>query len=244
MGEPASIEIGKLAEYGSTLNVTVNDKQILLPKFASVGGSLQSEFYDIHQGDAIEILSYYTVRQVAEFMDVILEPKTNLYVNNKRADMDTPVYDNFTVQWSMKELHLSDIDEDSTAETGDISGDKDTQQPEPQTEYAAEADDSGKNADMPEQDAGKNGIDNTADDTEKIQNDEAVGPVEMQIIVNDSPVILNGKSEYVFVDVFEYIDFDLSKPQGRGVATLVNGREAEYMEPLHNGDVLKIYWIK
>ena len=177
-------------------------------------------------------------------MDVILEPKTNLYVNNKRADMDTPVYDNFTVQWSMKELHLSDIDEDSMAEAGNISGDKDTQQTEPQDEYEAEADDAWNTSDMPGQDAEKASGDNTADGTWKTQNNEPTGLTEMQIIVNDTPIILKGKSEYVFVDVFEYIDFDLSKPQGSGVATLVNGREAEYMEPLHNGDVLKIYWIK
>ena len=77
---------------------------------------------------------------------------------------------------------------------------------------------------------------------------EATEPVPRQhnttvgVIVNNAPVILTGKSSYVFVDVFDRIDFDLSKPQGKSVATILNGREAQYMEPLKDGDVLEIYW--
>ena len=40
------------------------------------------------------------------------------------------------------------------------------------------------------------------------------------------------------------IDFDLSKPQGKGVVTKLNGRDAQYMEPLLENDVLEIYWEK
>ncbi|MCI6629270.1 MAG: dephospho-CoA kinase, partial [Lachnospiraceae bacterium] len=77
---------------------------------------------------------------------------------------------------------------------------------------------------------------------------EEAAPVPRQqnttvgVIVNNAPVILTGKSSYVFVDVFDRIDFDLSKPQGKSVATILNGREAQYMEPLKDGDVLEIYW--
>ena len=53
---------------------------------------------------------------------------------------------------------------------------------------------------------------------------------------------LTGKPSYVFVDVFVHIDFDLKNPQGPGVDTILNGREAQYMEPLHNGDTLTIRW--
>lgn len=53
---------------------------------------------------------------------------------------------------------------------------------------------------------------------------------------------LSGKPDYIFVDVFDHIDFDLSKPQGSSVETLLNGNKAQYIEPLHNGDVLDIFW--
>ncbi len=69
-------------------------------------------------------------------------------------------------------------------------------------------------------------------------------PLTIKVTANARPVTLSGKSEYVFVDVFDHIDFDLKNPQGSAVVTRLNGREAQYMEKLHNGDVLEIFWQK
>ena len=66
----------------------------------------------------------------------------------------------------------------------------------------------------------------------------------LEVMVNQIPVTLNGKKNYVFVDVFDYIDFDLSNPDGSDIVTNLNGRQAEYMEGLSNGDVIDIYWRK
>ena len=55
---------------------------------------------------------------------------------------------------------------------------------------------------------------------------------------------MHGKANYVFVDVFDYIDFDLRNPAGRSVVTKVNGLDAAYMQSLHEGDKLEIYWEK
>ena len=71
---------------------------------------------------------------------------------------------------------------------------------------------------------------------------ETTGPVKITVIVNKLPVVLSGKSSYVFVDVFSFIDFDLKNSGGRGIVTKLNGRNAEYMEPLKDGDVIEIYW--
>lgn len=68
------------------------------------------------------------------------------------------------------------------------------------------------------------------------------GNKRVTVIVNRIPVTLTGKVNYVFVDVFSFIEFDLSKPAGRNIVTRLNGRNAEYMEPLKEGDVLEIYW--
>ena len=80
----------------------------------------------------------------------------------------------------------------------------------------------------------------------KPEKPEADGELFLTIavIVNDRPVVLSGKKSYVFVDIFEYIDFDLSKSQGGGIVTNLNGRPAQYMENLHNGDRIEIYWRK
>ena len=280
-GEAAKLDINQLPEYGASMCVEVNDKKINLPKFASVNGQLQSGYYGIQENDSIEILSYYTVRQIAEFMDVIINQDMNIYVNNKLADMDTKVYENFSVIWTMEELQLSDRDkyENGQAEIANQdSEDSDPEYEETNTTdeaYGAESDEDEAyeaEADGAESDEDKayeaesddeeideaygaeadedvaykaeadEGNDAENGDTEKDGSVQLDTGMSIHVTVNQKHVQLSGKSEYVFVDVFQYIDFDLSKPQGSGIVTRLNGRDAQYMENIHNGDAIDIYW--
>ena len=68
-------------------------------------------------------------------------------------------------------------------------------------------------------------------------------PRNVYVVVNGKSVTMTGKPKYVFVDVFNFIEFDLSKPQG-AIVTQINGHDANYMEELQNGDVIQIYWRK
>ena len=77
-GGAAQMEISQLPEFGAKMWVEVNGKKIDLPKFASVNGKLQSGYYSIQENDEIEILGYYTVRQIAEFMDVVIDWAMNI----------------------------------------------------------------------------------------------------------------------------------------------------------------------
>lgn len=223
-GEPATLEINKLPEYEAVICVEVNEKKIELPKFASVNGELQSGYYEIQEGDEIEILNYYTVRQVSEFMDVMINKDMNIYVNNKLADMETKIYENFSIIWTMEELQLSDVGR----------YDKDGSLPE---RFADLAD--GEEEEYAR--AAKEGEESEEAGEEEV---EAVKeePVDMAVSVNGEPVVLRGKPAYVFVDVFDYIEFDLSKPQGKGIVANKNSRPAQYMETLNPGDELEIYW--
>ncbi len=300
-GEPARATLGQLPEFGSRMWVEVNEKKVDLPKFASVNGELQSEYYEIQENDEIEILGYYTVRQISEFMDVTIDWNMNIYVNNKIADMDTKVYENFSVIWTMEDLQLSDVEfyghteatemrtvEDRPAGTAGFSMAARTAQ----TAESAAADSAGagakeQNADGAESPAaGQSTADNAqpsgqqkpkgarivmgpgvkraeeeakakarareeaqarARAEEERRREELLNknaPVPINVMVNGSPVRLEGKKNYVFVDVFEYIDFDLSKPEGSGIVTNLNGRGAQYMESIKSGDVIEIYWKK
>ena len=67
-------------------------------------------------------------------------------------------------------------------------------------------------------------------------------PHDLHVIVNNEQITLHGKAEYVFVDVFDAIDFDLSQPKGRAIVTLLNGSTPDYMQKLGEGDKLEIYW--
>ena len=62
------------------------------------------------------------------------------------------------------------------------------------------------------------------------------------VTVNGETVELTGKEDYIFVDVFDRITFDLNAGNGRAIATLVNGTEAQFSEELHEGDKIELYW--
>lgn len=192
-GEEAKATIGDLPEASENITVIVNEQKIIIPKFAQVNGELQSSYYEIREDDKIELLNYYTVQQIAEFMDVALAPDMNLYVNHQPADRETPVYENFSVVWTKED-----------------------------------------------------GEDTLADTEPEIQEPEIREPEEAKsritVVVNQAPVTLEGKHSYVFVDVFEAIDFDLTRPQGKNIVTKLNGRPAQYMELLQDGDVIDIHW--
>lgn len=67
---------------------------------------------------------------------------------------------------------------------------------------------------------------------------------EVSVIVNGSPIVIPGKeTPVVFVDVFNHIDFDLTKPQGI-INLKLNGERAMYTDSLSSGDVIEISWKK
>lgn len=227
-GEEAKMTIGKLPEFVGKIDVYVNEQIVSLPKFASVNGQLQSEFYSICDGDEIEFLDYYTVKQIIEFMDVLLDENMYIYVNNKVADMDTKVYGNFSVTWSMANPET----DTNVAQSYD-----ELEEEEEQVVESAVAQTPVVNT--------TNNVATPASATTNETVTEVVNkPLEQQIgvIVNGRTYILKGKPEYVFVDVFDYIDFDLSRPQGSGIVTTINKQPAQYMETLKHGDVIEIYW--
>jgi len=62
--------------------------------------------------------------------------------------------------------------------------------------------------------------------------------------VNGKTVSLRkNQARHMFVDIFNYIDFDLSKPQGTIVLRL-NGRPAAFTDVISEGDEIEIYWRK
>lgn len=76
-----------------------------------------------------------------------------------------------------------------------------------------------------------------ATQTSKIANEES-----LYIVVNNETVCLPKKStEYIFAGVFDFIDFDLSKPQGT-IQLIKNGVSGALTDVIKDGDILEIYW--
>ena len=245
-GEAASATVGSLLEYGSTISVIVNDKKIELPKFAEVNGNLQSEYYDIHENDDIRMLNYYTVSQIIEFMDVILNPDMNIYVNNKKADRDTLCYDNFSVIWTMEDLSLSDV---SDEEEKNAKASTNQKAPAPKKKEIESYEDAVEAESIENSEYADDGkldeeyVEYKAAKEEAKRLEEESKNVSVTVFVNGDPVTMNDKQEYVFVDIFDHIDFDLkNRPAGKGIVTMLNSEKAVFSQPLKDGDFLDIYW--
>ena len=223
-GVPASMEIRQLTESGGSLVVEINHKNVHLPKFASVNGKLESEYYSIQDGDEIEFLKYYTIEQILQFMDISTDTYNTYYVNNNSADMNTKVYENFTVVMSKTEFvttYEELLKEESFYEESEK---KENTEPEDVNKVSKEP-----------------VILTSTEEKNKIPVEAPVENKRVIVMVNRKPVVLHGKPRYVFVDIFDYIDFDLSTPQGAIVTTL-NGVQAQFMEELHDGDMIEVYW--
>lgn len=78
--------------------------------------------------------------------------------------------------------------------------------------------------------------------TEETNQPEASSENSIEVLVNGETITMTGKQEYVYVDVFNYIDFNLNDPRGRTIMTLLNGENADYTAVLKNGDKIDIYW--
>ena len=252
-GEPAVLEIGKLPELGDALRVYVNGRQISLPKTAEVNGHRENEFYRIRPNDDIRIQNSYTVKEIAEFLDVPLGE--DIKVNDTAARPDTRVYEHFTVSWNMEkalaqgtyaDLPDADMEENAHGEESvmqkaeTVAGEAGKKQ---ETENAREGVSLIQKAETVAGEAEKDQETQTAaaDRTDDVTTQL---PHPLTVIVNHTPITMQGKASYVFVDVFDYIDFDLgtSASAGRSIVTNLNGRPAQYMEPLSEGDVIEIYW--
>ena len=102
MGEAAVCRLEELEEYGRVvITFEVNGRMITCPRFAEVNGSLEPPYYEIQENDWVEMRNFYTVAQIMEFMDVEIDMDSEILVNNKPADLDTLVYENFSVEWDV-----------------------------------------------------------------------------------------------------------------------------------------------
>lgn len=213
IGKDGSITVGQLEEFKSVVNFVVNGKNVSCPKFAYVNGSLQSEYYEIQENDTVLMENFYTVQQLFEFLDIDIT-ELEVYVNNVPADLDTKVYENFIVE---TRAWFSDLKEENTAQTVSEQTDR-----------------------IVNQEAIKSDEAKTASEENDAQPVKTA--VSVHVLVNNTPVTLSGKAEYQVVDVFLFYEFDLSTPKGPSVITKVNGERVEYGSPVHEGDMIEIYW--
>ena len=318
-GEAARYTINQLEEFNqASLTFIINGKDVICPKFVQVNGSLEPGSYEIQEGDEIETRNFYTVGQIAEFMDVVIDEQQEILVNNRDADLNTLVYENFSIEWTedpygvrtnynsdffrndfaaynsgtastdivSNNIGASDtgLVDNSTNNTTDYKIDNSSQKikSEAGTQIQTEQEVSSGTQIQTEQEVSSGAQIHAEQEVSseaqihaeqemsanaQIQTEQEVssgaqmqngisdgvgsaGEVEepadntkiIVVTVNGEAVELSGKETYIFVDIFDRITFDLQKGRGRAIVTLINGREAQFSEELHDGDKIELYW--
>ena len=262
-GEAAVYKISQLDEYNhSVITFIINGRRVSCPRFVQVNGELEPEDYSIRENDVIETRNYYTVRQIAQFMDLVIDTDQMIFVNNEEADLDTLVYENFSVEWKTDEYGVARIDnnnyndtQESDSDDASVLAEQDANSTESDNtvtgtseqmmnqvldelhdDFAKEAEASAvPENELPENELPKNDIQEDIQEEDSSKN-------TVTVIVNGEPVELSGKDTYIFVDIFTHISFDLQAGKGRAIATVINGRDARFSEELHEGDKIELYW--
>ncbi|MBR1860968.1 MAG: rod shape-determining protein [Lachnospiraceae bacterium] len=253
-GEDAKASLGSLKEMSEPLHIVVNGKTVSLPRTAVVGDEIKNEFYEITDGDDITIDNFYTVSQIMKLLEISVS--SDILVNGTPANDNTKVYEDFTVDFNVEDIINGISRESEESEESEESGEESKENRTFDDSYKTDSNKKTKQ-DSSEKSTKQGSADKSSkqeasdksskqDDAENGEDktEEKSGPHDINIIANGDPITMKGKSNYVFVDVFDYIDFDLRNPAGRSVITKVNGLEAAYMQELHDGDTLEIYWEK
>ncbi len=211
VGEGGKGTIADLSEFTTEyLYFTVCGHRVKCPKFVEVNGSMEPPTYVIKEGDVIETRPFYTVGQLAEFMDVTIDDRYEILVNNRPSSKESLIYENFVIDWTTAS---------AVAYAGEYLVEDGEGLPE---DYEAPAEE------MPP----------VTDARTKIK----IETVDIPVKINGKDMVMSGKKDYIFVDIYNLIDFDPNEGGGRELITKVNGEKCGYAKELHAGDEIECFW--
>ena len=101
---------------------------------------------------------------------------------------------------------------------------------------------------MDETDVTEENADGMAEAVKKVTVEENSSPAAEEdgsmvlVYINGQPVKLTGKPQYIFVDIFDFYEFDLTASNGRAIITNLNGENASYSAVLKTGDTIELRW--
>lgn len=227
-GKPGSIEIQALPEYKSAISFYVNGTKVDCPCFVSANGQLVSAYYEIQNEDKIEILPYYTLEQLLDFMDIAAEGE--VLVNHVPANLQTKVYENFSVDCQITDkFHETEAAPQESMGSSDMTAIERSHEP---MSVGDTTDESQSSETV-----------NTENITDEQQSQSFDPEKDFAITVNGEPYALRGKTHYILVDVLDIYPIDTSKAHGDYMEIKINGMDAEFSQPLAEHDAVILRWV-
>lgn len=244
-GENATAILGKVVDLSQAIQFDVNDILVSCPRYASVNGKLVPDTYEIVDGDKIDVLNYYTLTQLMQFMDI--ETPHEVFVNGARANADTKIYENFKVAWIDKEeaYKTRRFVEEEPLEEEEIPSEEDVASEVELVEVTkpSEIEPVSVNTNQKQEETHLSQKEEVLDNIMAVSEaNKTKPPVDLHIMVNGKPVTLKGKAEYIYVDLFDFYEFDLTTVKGSRLVQRIDGENASHFDALHEGASVELYW--
>ena len=181
----------------------------------------------INEGDKVEIVDVKTLGEFKKFFENNIEP-CKYFANGEE------IFDDYIIKEGDRIYKVSDNvkDEEKKEENQEVAveqvdaKDIETSTIHTEEKHISETDN--------ENDSFTEVKEEVTIDSEKLDD-------SIKVIVNGEQITLKGKKTYVFVDIFNYIDMDLSCIHGKLVLKL-NGEDTDYNASLKDGDTIEARW--
>ncbi|MVX62166.1 cell division protein FtsA [Clostridium chromiireducens] len=213
----------KLSEYIRnvySISIYLNEEIKNIEPIIIVNEKIESLNYKISNGDEVSV---FLPSKICDFKKYVLEEDVDLYMNNSILE------DNYKLSEGDRIIKKVGSTE-SIKVSKDITEDKD---------YLNDIYQTNNNQNMV-----AINVEEPENFEENKQNEVAIAKEYVNSItvnINGNNILLKGKSEYIIVDIFDYIDFDLTVPKGI-INLILNGEKAAYTAKINDGDIIKIFW--
>ncbi len=220
-GKDAEVKACEVVSDYSSGIVNMNGNPVDISTIIMVNGVRVQKETMIKDGDAVQTSRIKTLRDLMEAAGYAAE-ECDIRINGEaHYDLDYVLRDKDHIACLLCDKHV-EAEKNAEADTAmdeisiDIEGEYDV----------IEANTDGQTDTAPETAA------------QSIEEDS------IEVIVNGNSVrIIDSKAQHMFVDIFNYIDFDLSKPLGTIVLKL-NNKPAAFTDAIRHGDNIEIFWRK
>ncbi|WP_407301486.1 cell division protein FtsA [Clostridium botulinum] len=239
----------------------INDIIENLTPLAFVNGDKKDVNYIIKEGDNVKILFPETLGHYREYYETLKDYK--YYLNGEelkedyiiresdriykiRDEIEENKEENFQINKADEKDNELNVVEKEIIETNDEIGIREVIE----DNYIQSKDNGLKNKNLQsealeEKEAAltKEYIENEEDNREEKMETENFNIKEtgIKVRVNNEEILLKGKDKYIFVDIFNHVEFDLSVAKGK-LVLLLNGKSAGYYDDLKDGDSIEIKW--
>lgn len=219
-GKDAAPKLSEHIRNIYSISIYLNEEIKNIEPIIIVNEKIESLNYKISNGDEVNV---FLPSKISDFKKYVLEEDVDLYMNNSILE------DNYKLSEGDRIIKKVGSTE-SIKVSKDITEEKDYLNDIYQTNN--------------DQNMVAINVEEPENFEENKQNEVAIAKEYVNSItvnINGNNILLKGKSEYIIVDIFDYIDFDLTVPKGI-INLILNGEKAAYTAKINDGDIIKIFW--